>query len=179
VAVPADHHAPARHAPAARTSAVRHRPERPDRPRRLRGRRGQLDVLAVIAAGGVVGAEARYGAGLLLPHPPDAFPWSTLLVNALGCLLIGVLMVVLTETTAPHRLARPFLGVGVLGGFTTFSTYAVDVQRLLLAHRAGPALAYLAGTLAAALVAVWLGATTTRALVARARRTRSSRAERS
>jgi CrcB protein len=172
--MPADHHAPAGHAAAARTSAVPHRPRRPERAHRSRGR---LDVLAVVAAGGVVGAEARYGAGLLLPHPPDAFPWSTLLVNALGCLLIGVLMVVLTETTAPHRLVRPFLGVGVLGGFTTFSTYAVDVQRLLVAHRAGPALAYLAGTMVAALVAVWLGATTTRALVARARHARSSWAQ--
>jgi CrcB protein len=180
--MPADRHASTGRAPAARGSAVPHRPHHADEPphsSRPRRSHERLDVLAVIAVGGVLGAEARYGVGLLLAHPPDAFPWSTLLVNALGCLLIGVLMVVLTETTAPHRLARPFLGVGVLGGFTTFSTYAVDVQRLLLAHRAGPALAYLAGTLAAALVAVWLGATTTRALVARARRTRSSRAERS
>jgi CrcB protein len=136
---------------------------------RAHGRRGghfaQLDVLAVIAAGGVLGAEARYGVARLLPHPPQAFPWSTLVVNAVGCLLIGVLMVVVTELTRPHRLARPFLGVGVLGGFTTFSTYTVDVQRLLLAHRPGMALGYLLGTLAAALVAVWLGATATRALV--------------
>jgi CrcB protein len=110
----------------------------------------------------VLGAEARYGVSLLLPHPPDAFPWSTLLVNAVGCLLIGVLMVVINELTTPHRLARPFLGVGVLGGFTTFSTYAVDVQRLLLAGHPGTALAYLAGTVAAALVAVSLGATATR-----------------
>ena len=127
-----------------------------------------LDVLAVIAVGGVVGAEARYGAGLLLPHASGAFPWSTLLVNALGCLLIGGLMVVLTETTAPHRLARPFLGVGVLGGFTTFSTYAVDVQRLVLADRPASAVSYLVGTLVAALVAVWLGATATRGLLRRA-----------
>ena len=143
-----------------------HRPHRPGQPQRPRR---QLDVLAVVAAGGVLGAEARYGAGVLVPHTPDAFPWSTLLVNALGCLLIGVLMVVLAEMTAPHRLARPFLGVGVLGGFTTFSTYAVDVQRLLLAHRAGSALAYLTGTVVAALVAVWLGATATRALLRRSR----------
>jgi fluoride exporter len=135
----------------------------------------QPDVLAVIAVGGVIGAEARYGAGLLLPHAADAFPWSTLLVNTLGCLLIGALMVVLTETTAPHRLARPFLGVGVLGGFTTFSTYAVDVQRLLLADRPASAVSYLVGTVAAALVAVWLGATATRGLLRRGRPVRLSR----
>jgi fluoride exporter len=129
------------------------------------GHAAQLDVLAVIAVGGVLGAEARYGVALLLPHAPSTFPWATLAVNALGCLLIGVLMIVVTEVTRPHRLARPFLGVGVLGGFTTFSTYTVDVERLLLAHRPGTALGYLLGTLGAALVAVWLGATATRALV--------------
>jgi CrcB protein len=151
------------------------------RPARPRGRTSshQLPVLAAVATGGVLGAEARYGAGLLLPHAAEAFPWSTLLVNALGCLLIGVLMVLLTATTAPHPLIRPFLGVGVLGGFTTFSTYAVDVQRLLLAHRPGVAAAYLAATMAAALVAVWSGATAARALLARGRSAASSRGGRS
>lgn len=139
--------------------------------------RHQLDVLAVIALGGALGAEMRYGVSVLLPHPPDAVAWSTMIINASGCLLIGVLMVVITELTTPHRLARPFLGVGVLGGFTTFSTYAVDVQRLLVAQRPGAALAYLAGTLLAALVAVWLGAAATRALVGRTIR-RASRATR-
>lgn len=148
-------------------AAPRSRPGRRSGPARgrRRGHIAQLDVLAVIAAGGVLGAEARYGVARLLPHTPADFPWATLVVNALGCLSIGVLMVVVTEVTRPHRLARPFLGVGVLGGFTTFSTYTVDVQRLLLAARPGIALGYLLGTLAAALVAVWLGATATRALV--------------
>jgi fluoride exporter len=134
--------------------------------------RPQLDVLAVIAVGGVLGAEARYGLGRLLPHPPNAFPWPTLVVNTVGCLLIGVLMVIVTELTRPHRLARPFLGTGVLGGFTTFSTYTVDVQQLLLADRPGTALGYLAGTLAAALTAVWIGATATRVAVGRRRAAR-------
>ena len=137
--------------------------------------RPQLDVLAVIAAGGVLGAEARYGVGLLLPHPPNAFPSSTLAINTVGCLLIGVLMVVVTELTRPHRLARPFLGTGVLGGFTTFSTYTVDVQQLLLADRPGTALGYLAGTLVAALLAVWIGATATRAAVRRRRASEPAR----
>jgi fluoride exporter len=150
------------------------------RPARPRGRRSshQLPVLAAVALGGVLGAEARYGVGLLLPHAPQAFPWSTLLVNALGCLLIGVLMVLLTATTAPHPLVRPFLGVGVLGGFTTFSAYAVDVQRLLLAHRPGTAAGYLVATMAGALVAVWIGATAARALVVRGRPGTTSRGRR-
>jgi len=67
--------------------------------------RPRLDVLAVIAGGGVLGAEARYGVSVMVPHAPTAFPWSTLLINAAGCVLIGVLMVVITEVTTPHRLA--------------------------------------------------------------------------
>jgi fluoride exporter len=128
--------------------------------------RDELKVLAAVGAGGVCGAEARYGLAVALPHRPDQVDWATLLTNATGCLLIGVLMVVLTEVGTPHRLARPFLGVGVLGGYTTFSTYTVGAQRLLLAHRPAAALAYLAGTVAVTLVSVWAGATMTRAATA-------------
>lgn len=71
---------------------------------------------------------------------------------------------------ARHPLVRPFLGVGLLGGFTTFSTYAVDTARLLEGGRPGPASAYLAGTVGAALAAVALAAWATRALVRRRRR---------
>lgn len=119
-------------------------------------------VLFAIAAGGALGAEARYGIGVALPHTPSSFPWSTLLINAVGCFLIGVLMVLITEVLSAPRLLRPFLGVGVLGGFTTFSTYAVDAHRLLLAGRPDLALAYVAGTLAAAMAAVWTGTNATR-----------------
>ncbi len=132
--------------------------------------RPRLDVLAVIAGGGVLGAEARYGVSVMVPHAPTTFPWSTLLINAAGCVLIGVLMVVITEVTTPHRLARPFLGVGVLGGFTTFSTYAVDAQQLLVGQRPGTALAYLGGTVVAALAGVSLGVTGTRAVTGLLRR---------
>ena len=66
-----------------------------------------------------------------------------------GSLLIGILMVLVVEVWEAHPLVRPFLGVGIFGGFTTFSTYVVDVQRLVDAGAAGTALAYLAATLAA------------------------------
>ncbi|QCX80757.1 camphor resistance protein CrcB [Streptomyces sp. YIM 121038] len=123
---------------------------------------GQAPVLAAVAAGGAAGAAARYGAGLLWPTAAAAFPWTTLVVNALGCAVIGVFLVLVTEAWSAHRLVRPFFGTGVLGGFTTFSTYAVDVQRLLGDGHARIALAYLAATPAVALVAVWTAATTTR-----------------
>ncbi len=126
-------------------------------------------VLAAISAGGVAGACGRYALALALPRQPDQFPWATLLTNVSGCLLIGVLMVLITEVRPAHRLVRPFLGVGVLGGYTTFSTYAVEVQRLVAAGAAGTGLVYLAGTLVAALAAVAAGQALTRRLARRGR----------
>jgi CrcB protein len=115
------------------------------------------DVFAVIAVGGGIGAVARYGVSVAFPQPPRDFPWPILLINTVGCALIGVLMVVITEVVTPHRYVRPFLGVGVLGGFTTFSTYAVDAVRLANAGRPAVALAYLVATPLAALAAVVVG----------------------
>ncbi|MFJ9693656.1 fluoride efflux transporter CrcB [Kitasatospora sp. NPDC101183] len=123
---------------------------------------GQGPAVAVIALGGAIGALARYGAGLLWAAAPEAFPWTTLLVNVVGCAVIGVFLVLITEGRPAHPLLRPFFGTGVLGGFTTFSTYAVDIRRLLEAGRLGPGLAYLGLTLLGALGAVWAAAALTR-----------------
>jgi CrcB protein len=125
-------------------------------------------VLAAVAAGGVLGAEARYAVGALLPHPDGGWPWSTLLVNVSGCVLIGVLMVVITELGEVHRLVRPFLGVGVLGGYTTFSTATVEVLALLSAGRPGAAMGYLVATPALAVLACAGGVVATRLLAGRA-----------
>ncbi|WP_319464186.1 CrcB family protein [Micromonospora sp. RTP1Z1] len=113
-------------------------------------------VLGAIAAGGVLGALARAGIQSAFPHAPTGFPWATFGINLAGCLLIGALMAVIAARPV-HPLVRPFLGVGVLGGFTTFSAYAVDAQRAVTAGAAGTALAYLAATLVGALLAVWVG----------------------
>lgn len=126
--------------------------------------RDRLDVLGVIAAGGALGAAARYAAGELWPHAADAVPWATLGVNVIGSLLLGLLMFYVTDVWPPRRYVRPFLGVGVLGGFTTFSTYALETRTLLAQGQAGIALAYLVGTLVLALGAVVVGALLGRAL---------------
>ncbi|HKS47801.1 MAG TPA: CrcB family protein [Amycolatopsis sp.] len=122
-------------------------------------------VLAVIAVGGGLGALGRYGLAVLLPTRPGHFPWATFFTNVLGCLLIGVLMVLITEMWTVHRLVRPFIGVGVLGGFTTFSTYAAEIRALLEAETVGLAFAYLAGTFAGAMLAVVAGVWATRAVL--------------
>ncbi|MBV7697759.1 fluoride efflux transporter CrcB [Streptomyces sp. TRM70350] len=124
--------------------------------------RAQGPIVAAVSLGGGIGAAARYGAGQLWPVAADGFPWTTLWVNVVGCAVIGAFMVIITDVWAAHRLVRPFFGTGVLGGFTTFSTYAVDIQRLVAAGEARSALAYLAATLLAALAAVWLAVAATR-----------------
>ena len=96
--------------------------------RRSRARDG---ALGVVALGGLLGASARYGIGLLLPHAPGTFPLGTLLINVVGGFLIGVLI----DAVSARPLLRPFAITGILGGFTTFSTYAVDAEQLLAAGR--------------------------------------------
>ncbi len=128
-------------------------------------------VLAAVSAGGALGALARAAVLGAWPAPPGGFAWSTLGVNVSGCLLIGVLMTVVAELR-PHRLVRPFLGVGVLGGYTTFSTYAAETDALLSAAPVA-ALAYLVATPLAALLAVALGSTAALALLRRVPETRA------
>lgn len=123
-------------------------------------------VLRVIALGGGLGALARFGLAELIPTRAGDIPWATVITNAVGCLLIGVLMVLVTEKLTAHRLIRPFLGVGVLGGFTTFSTYAVEIQGLLQPDTVGLAVGYLVGTVLTALLAVLIGVRATRAIIA-------------
>jgi CrcB protein len=73
-------------------------------------------VVAAVAVGGVVGAEARYGLASALPHAPGEWAWSTLTANVTGCLLIGVLMVLITERLRTHPLVRPLLLCSVAAG---------------------------------------------------------------
>ncbi|GLW32000.1 fluoride efflux transporter FluC [Actinoplanes regularis] len=116
-----------------------------------------LDVdrpgVAAVAAGGALGAFARYAIGTTWPHTPADFPWATWSINVSGCFLIGVLYTLLARFRPGHRLTRLFLGTGVLGGYTTFSTAEVEVQRAVPAV----AVIYLAATIVGALLAVWAG----------------------
>ncbi|MFI9082332.1 fluoride efflux transporter FluC [Streptomyces sioyaensis] len=125
-------------------------------------KRRQGELLAAIAAGGVLGACARYGATLIWPVAPGAFPWTTFWINVTGSAAMGLLIVLITEWTTAHPLIRPFLGTGVLGGYTTFSTYAVDARNLVTGHHTAAALLYITATLAAALTACWAAAALTR-----------------
>ncbi|MEV5410102.1 CrcB family protein [Thermopolyspora sp. NPDC052614] len=151
------------------SAAVRREDAAPGVPVRADGRsRGVgMDVLAAVSLGGAVGAMSRYVVTLAFPVAPGGFPWAVFVINVGGCLLIGVLMALVGEGRPAHRLIRPFLGVGVLGGFTTFSAYVLDVQAALAAGRPATAVAYLGGTLVAALVAVAVAARLTRRALGR------------
>ena len=124
------------------------RPHRPSGP-------GVADVAAV-AVGGGLGSVARYLLSAAFPVG-HGFPWAIFAVNVSGCFLIGLLMFYLLEVWPPRRFLRPFLAVGILGGYTTFSTYAAGVMTLLTGHAIALADAYALSSVLAALVAVWAG----------------------
>ncbi|MBA4854773.1 fluoride efflux transporter CrcB [Nocardia farcinica] len=127
-------------------------------------------VLLAISLGGGLGALLRYLISTSWPTPPGHVPWATFVVNVTGCFAIGVLMVLVTEAWVTHRLLRPFAGVGLLGGFTTFSTYGLEIRTLLESGAVLEALGYLAGTVLAALAGVVLGTGAARWATGAARR---------
>ncbi len=125
------------------------------------------DLVAAIAAGGALGGALRYLLNEAVPL--SGFPWATFMENVTGCFLLGALMVYLLDVWPPSRYLRPFLAVGVLGGFTTFSAYTVETRGLLAEGRGPAAFAYLFGSLLAGLAGTWLGITAARALNKEAR----------
>jgi CrcB protein len=140
-------------------------PTDPDVPETRGGSRERWDVLVVIGAGGSLGAAARWGVAQALTPTEGGFPLATFSVNVAGCLLLGVLMVLVADRWPPSRYRRPFLGVGVLGGFTTFSTFEVEARDLVAGGHGLVAAAYVLASLVAGLLAVALGVAVTRRAV--------------
>ena len=119
-----------------------------------------------IVAGGALGALAR--AGLVRAFPPDAhaWPWPTFAVNILGTALLGYFATRLGERLAPSTFRRPLLGTGFCGAYTTFSSVAVDTDRLTAHGHAGLAAGYVLGSLFAGLAAMVTGIVMARSLAA-------------
>lgn len=118
--------------------------------------RGALwPLVATVSAGGALGALTRHGLDVLWPPSSSGISWTILVINVSGSLLIGLLMELIAHRLPESRFVRPFWGVGFLGGYTTFSAYAMDVVTALERGAPQVALAYLALTLAGALTATW------------------------
>lgn len=132
--------------------------------------RDRWDILLAIAAGGALGSLARWALTETFRHAGGQVAWGTWLENVTGSFLLGVLMVFVLDIWPTTRYVRPFLGVGVLGGYTTFSTYMLDTRGLLASGHIPAAFGYLFGTLLIGLLAVWAGILSARAVVAMADR---------
>jgi|tagenome__1003787_1003787.scaffolds.fasta_scaffold20859013_2 CrcB protein len=132
--------------------------------------RQRWDILLVIAAGGALGSLARWAVSRGWQHTAEQMPWSTWMENVTGAFALGLLMVLIVDVWPPSRYLRPFIGVGLLGGYTTFSTYMLDTRLLLAAGEVPMAFVYLFGTLLTGLLAVWIGMMSARGLVSAAAR---------
>ncbi|MDA8392772.1 MAG: CrcB family protein [Actinomycetota bacterium] len=125
----------------------------PERSRRM----VHYAILALIAAGGAVGAVGRWAVLALFPPSPSHFPWSTFWVNVTGSALLGFVLLLLLVQFPSGRFARPMVATGVIGAYTTFSTYAVEADTLLARGHVAVGVAYLGGSVLAGLAAVWAG----------------------
>ncbi|MDD9370128.1 MAG: CrcB family protein [Acidimicrobiales bacterium] len=118
-----------------------------DRPR-LRDpvARGRIHprVLAAVAAGGALGTPARYAVAQLVPVEAGGFPWATFWTNVSGSLALGFLFAVVVRRFPTDRYVLPFLAVGFLGAYTTFSTFVVEVDVLVRDGHAVVAVVYAA-----------------------------------
>ncbi len=112
--------------------------------------------LAAIFAGGFIGAVLRGGLAQSLTSAPGAWPWATFSVNVLGALLLGYFITRLQERLPPSLYARAFLGTGLCGALTTFSTMMLELQRMIEGSHFGLAAGYAAASLACGLGAVFL-----------------------
>ena len=118
-------------------------------------------MLALIAAGGAIGSIGRYAVETLIPFSPSGietgFPWATFLVNITGALGMGFLVAWLLAHHRAPEWVGPFIGVGVLGGWTTYSTFAAESHALVGAGQGGVSLAYILVSVGVGLLAVAVG----------------------
>jgi CrcB protein len=116
-----------------------------------------LTVVAIAVAGSI-GALARYGLdGLISRNAPASFPWGTFAVNVSGSFVLGLLFVLLFERYRPDPWLRSALTIGLLGAYTTFSTFSLETYRLAEDGAYGLALANVVGSVSAGLTAVYAG----------------------
>ena len=124
-----------------------------------RSRRAETVIVLAVACGGVLGAVSRYAISLGLPTETARFPWGTFVINVSGSAALGFVLILVIEHFPRGRLARSVIGTGFLGAYTTFSTFMVEAVELIRHGHPETALAYVAGSVFAGLLAVWSGMT--------------------
>jgi len=119
-----------------------------------------LTRLLIVAAGGALGAMARYGVGVWAHRliPTAAWPWATLTVNVVGGLLMGLLAGWLAFRGGAHgESLRLFAAVGVLGGFTTFSAFSLEAALMIERRQLAMAGGYVAASVVLSIAALFIG----------------------
>lgn len=122
------------------------------------GRQSGLDRYAVVLAGAGLGGLVRYvlGSWIMVKYG-GRFPLGTLAINVTGSFCIGLIMTVLSERVRPHPNWRLFLVTGILGGYTTFSSFEYETYQAFRGGARAMALLYVTGSVLAGFAAVWLG----------------------
>lgn len=124
-----------------------------------------MTKILVVGLGGFLGAIARYGlTGLLHRVANGTFPYGTLAVNVLGCIAIGVVLHLVEDRSMLGPTTRLFVSIGILGGFTTFSSFGYETFELLEDREYRLAFLNVAGNVVLGLLAVWVGRTVPRAI---------------
>lgn len=124
-----------------------------------------MERLLLVGLGGAVGAMARYGLGRMIPA--GGFPWPTFLANSLGGLLMGLLVGWLaSRANEGGESLRLLLGVGLLGGFTTFSAFSLETVQMIERRDWTLAMGYVAGSVVVSVAALMLGLMIARRLFA-------------
>ena len=114
-------------------------------------------ALAAMALGGALGTAARYGVAQVVHTAPGRFPWPTFWTNLSGSFALGLVLAVVLQHFPPRRYLRPFVAVGFLGAYTTYSTFAVETVLLVRDGYAALGLVYAAASLLAGFAVAWAG----------------------
>jgi CrcB protein len=120
-----------------------------------------VGLALLVAVGATVGTLLRASIELVFPHAPGEWPWATFAINILGGLALGALIEALAlrgPDTGRRRMLRLGVGTGVVGGFTTYSTFVVEIDRLATAGAVSMALVYTLASVVLGVVAAAIGA---------------------
>jgi CrcB protein len=123
-----------------------------------------MNPILLVMSGGAIGAGLRYGLSRALPFAGDGWPWATFLVNVLGGLAMGVLAAWVLRGDNSAESLRLFVGVGVLGGFTTFSAFSLEMMQMVERGQMSLAASYALVSVLLALGALFAGMTAAKAI---------------